>query len=65
MGGFLADVLNQSATDPVVFLPLLQGKNMPARITSLRIVDHTIELDVLPMDAEQREQLLHQIRQPR
>jgi hypothetical protein len=63
MGQLLIDVLNDQPTEPVLFVPLIDGgKTIPARLSHVKIADQSLTLTVQPMAAHERTELLRRIR---
>lgn len=68
MGELLMDVLDNQPAPPVLFLPydLSNGRHsLPVKLTKVRIANKTLTLTVEPMNADEREALLTNIRAPR
>jgi hypothetical protein len=59
----LLHVLHQEAGDPVIFIPL-DNRYVPVRLGEVRVEQQNLHVTLLPLSHEQREDFLHQLRQP-
>jgi hypothetical protein len=58
----LLAVLDNRATEPVIFLPVDENKGMPARLTELRLDNSAITVKVQPMSAPERKAFFSRLR---
>jgi uncharacterized protein YpmS len=56
--------LHQQAGDGVVFLPTAGRANVPVKVVGVELKDHTIQLSLQPLDAQDRDALLKRIKSP-
>ncbi len=64
MTEFMIDVLDQQPSSPVIFLPVDNRHGIPVKITSIQVADQSISMTAVPLDANQRQGLLRQIKSP-
>lgn len=62
MGELVMNILQEKASEPVVFMEVVSKGRMPVKISSLKIENHTLTMIVHPMTAPQREEFLKSIR---
>jgi uncharacterized protein YpmS len=62
MGKLLMDMLTNEASDPVTFVPLVDGKIVTVKLISLRVEQGKLTLTVQPMTAGQRATALQRIK---
>jgi hypothetical protein len=54
MGKLLSDVLTRQSSDPVMFVPLIGGKNVTVKVLGIKIEQHKLTLTVQPMTPAER-----------
>lgn len=62
MGLLILRTLRHEPTEPVVFLPGVEGRKIPLRISDLQIEGRELMMTVEPMTAAERAQLLQRLR---
>jgi len=67
MSTMALDMLSHEPADPVLFLPLvdasLKARSVPVWLTGVQIENHTLTMQVRPMNAAERDALLKRIRE--
>jgi hypothetical protein len=66
MNKLLLQALNNEPADPVLFLrhDNLHNNAMPVKLTGVSIADSTIDMTVIPLNADERKKLLQRIKEP-
>jgi hypothetical protein len=66
MNKLLLHALNDEPAEPILFLrhDNLHNNAMPVKLTAVAIADRTIDLTVIPLNADERKELLRKIREP-
>jgi uncharacterized protein YpmS len=63
MARLFMHVLNHTAADPVLFLPLVERHaNVPVRVNGMKVEEHTVTMMVRPLNAKERGALLERVR---
>lgn len=57
-------ILDHRPADPIVFLPFDQKRNVPVKLTGVRVEEQSLTLQAVPLDAQQRQVLLKRIKEP-
>ena len=66
MNKLLLHALNDEPADPILFLrhDNLHSNALPVKLTSVSIIDKTIDMTVIPLSSDERKELLKHIREP-
>jgi hypothetical protein len=65
MNTLLLQALNNEPAEPVLFLPHeLQKTGYPVKLTDVKVANDSIRLTVVPLNAQERKELLESLRKP-